>query len=233
MPETTELDTSTPEVSETVVDPNTPTFGVKIDGEEHQVTMGELQSGYQRQSDYTRKTQELARERERLAQGEAIVQALESDPQGAVTALADAFGVGVTGNPNGTTDYMVEDVDVDPDEVRLRRIESSIEDQNRAWRQQNLQGEIINLQDKFQTPIDQANLFAHALKHNIGNLEAAYTHMTYGDMQKKAQNADIVDEKRAATIVDSTSGSTSGNVERAPSAVQSIRDAYMLAREQT
>ena len=65
MPETMELGTSTPEVSEqTVVDPHTPTVGVKIDGEEHQVTMGELQSGYQRQSDYTRKTQELARERE-------------------------------------------------------------------------------------------------------------------------------------------------------------------------
>ena len=230
MPETTELDTSTPEVSETVVDPHTPTYGVKIDGEEHQVTLGELQSGYQRQSDYTRKTQELARERERLAQGEAIVQALESDPQGAVTALADAFGVGVTGNPNGTTD-MVEDVDVDPDEVRLRRIESSIEDQNRAWRQQNLQGELVTLEQKFNAPIDQSALFAHALKHNIGNLEAAYTHMTYGDMQWKAQNADIVEEKRAATVVDSSSGTPSGNVERATSAVQSIRDAYMLARE--
>ena len=230
MPETTELDTSTPEVSETVVDPHTPTYGVKIDGEEHQVTLGELQSGYQRQSDYTRKTQELARERERLAQGEAIVQALESDPQGAVTALADAFGVGVTGNPNGTTD-MVEDVDVDPDEVRLRRIESSIEDQNRAWRQQNLQGELVTLEQKFNAPIDQSALFAHALKHNIGNLEAAYTHMTYGDMQRKAQNADIVEEKRAATVVDSSSGTPSGNVERATSAVQSIRDAYMLARE--
>ena len=231
MPETTELDTSTPEVSETVVDPHTPTYGVKIDGEEHQVTMGELQSGYQRQSDYTRKTQELARERERLAQGEAIVQALESDPQGAVTALADAFGVGVTGNPNGTTDYMVEDADVDPDEVRLRRIESSIEDQNRAWRQQNLRGELVTLEQKFNAPIDQSALFAHALKHNIGNLEAAYTHMTYGAMQRKAQNADIVDEKRAATVVDSSSGTPSGNVERATSAVQSIRDAYMLARE--
>ena len=232
MPETMELDTSTPDVSETVVDPNSPTFGVKIDGEEHQVTLNELQSGYQRQSDYTRKTQELARERERLAQGEAIVQALESDPQGAVTALADAFGVGITGNLSNTTG-MVEDVDMDPDESRLRRIESSIEDQNRAWRQQNLQGELSTLEQKFNAPIDQNALFAHALKHSIGNLEAAYTHMTYGDMQRKAQNADIVDEKRAATVVDSSSGSPSGNVERATNAVQSIRDAYMLAREQT
>jgi hypothetical protein len=31
-----------------------------------EVTLDELQNGYQRQSDYTRKTQELAREREML-----------------------------------------------------------------------------------------------------------------------------------------------------------------------
>jgi hypothetical protein len=62
---------------------------VKIDGVNSGFHWNELQNGYQRQADYTRKTQELASERERLAQGEAIVQALEADPEGAVTALAD------------------------------------------------------------------------------------------------------------------------------------------------
>jgi hypothetical protein len=38
-------------------------FAVKIDGEEYQVTLDELQSGYQRQKDYTRKTQQLADQR--------------------------------------------------------------------------------------------------------------------------------------------------------------------------
>ena len=46
---------------------------VKVDGQEQQVSLDELRNGYQRQADYTRKTQELASERERLAQGEAIV----------------------------------------------------------------------------------------------------------------------------------------------------------------
>jgi len=38
-------------------------YSVKIDGEEYEVTLDELQSGYQRQKDYTRKTQSLAEER--------------------------------------------------------------------------------------------------------------------------------------------------------------------------
>ena len=87
MSETTELtDVSNTEVSSEA-------YTVKIDGVEQSVSLDELRNGYQRQADYTRKTQELATERERLAQGEAIVQALESDPQGAIEALGNAFGV--------------------------------------------------------------------------------------------------------------------------------------------
>jgi hypothetical protein len=38
-------------------------YSVKVDGEELEVTLDELRSGYQRQQDYTRKTQALAEER--------------------------------------------------------------------------------------------------------------------------------------------------------------------------
>lgn len=43
-----------------------------------EVTLDELQNGYQRQADYTRKTQELAREREML-QKQAPVQEQNND----------------------------------------------------------------------------------------------------------------------------------------------------------
>ena len=76
-------DTSTPSESS---EDNGPSYTVTIDGEQMDVSQSELINGYQRQADYTRKTQELATERERLAQGEAIVQALESDPESAVSA---------------------------------------------------------------------------------------------------------------------------------------------------
>ena len=203
---------------------------VKVDGQEQQVSLDELRNGYQRQADYTRKTQELASERERLAQGEAIVQALESDPQGAVSALADAFGVGV-GNQNTVQAQLQEDLD--PEEVRLRRMESSIEEHNRAVRQQNMQSEVDGLREKFSADIDERELYSHALKHNIGNLEAAYAHMTYGAVQDKATNAGIVDEKRAARVVESTVGSPASTVSsNVSTAVNSLRDAFSLAQEE-
>ena len=43
---------------------------VKIDGTDTEVTLDELQAGYHRQSDYTRKTQELAAERKALAESQ-------------------------------------------------------------------------------------------------------------------------------------------------------------------
>jgi len=43
-------------------------YTVKIDGEEVAVTLEELQSGYSRQQDYTRKTQELAQQRKLIEQ---------------------------------------------------------------------------------------------------------------------------------------------------------------------
>ena len=43
-------------------------FVVKVDGEDREVTLEELRNGYSRQSDYTRKTQQLAGERQQMAQ---------------------------------------------------------------------------------------------------------------------------------------------------------------------
>ena len=206
-------------------------FTVKIDGAEQQVTLDELQNGYQRQADYTRKTQELASERERLAQGEAIVQALESDPEGAISALAGAFGVG-GGNQQIMPDQ-TEYEDLDPEEFRLRRIESSIEEQNRALRQQNLQKEVKTLRSKYDgIDFDEKALYAHALKNKINNLDAAFTHMNWDKMQTAEKDAEIVGEKRAAQIVDGIPGSPEGNVERAVRAVDSIRDAFSLATQE-
>ena len=53
----------TPEVSSEAGTEPVGDYTVKIDGEERQVTLNELQDGYQRQADYTRKTQALAEQR--------------------------------------------------------------------------------------------------------------------------------------------------------------------------
>lgn len=47
-------------------DEDDPLVTVKIDGEEQEVKLSELKNGYQRQADYTRKTQELSRQRQEV-----------------------------------------------------------------------------------------------------------------------------------------------------------------------
>ena len=233
--EAMELDTSNPNVSE--VNAGAEGYVVKVDGVEQRVNLEELQSGYQRQADYTRKTQELARERERLTQAEAIVQALEADPEAAISALGDAFGVGMgnqTHQTSYTDDYDLDDMD--PDEVRLRRIETAIEEQNRAQRQDNLRKEMEGIRTKYSTEISEQELYAHALKHNIGNLDAAYAHLNYENMlgktQASEQEAQILEEKRNAGVIDFTPGSAPSSLERAATAVNSIQDAFNLARQE-
>jgi len=54
------------EVEDVVEQPTS--YKVKIDGEEVEVTLDELQSGYSRQQDYTRKTQELSQQRKLIEQ---------------------------------------------------------------------------------------------------------------------------------------------------------------------
>jgi hypothetical protein len=81
------------------------TFVVKVDGEEVEITVREALQGYQRQADYTRKTQELAEARkafeeeiqgygEVLEDVQAFEAAWEENPTGVVARL-----VGGTDNP--------------------------------------------------------------------------------------------------------------------------------------
>ena len=57
------------ETEEEEVEPEDTSYTVKVNGEEYEVNLDELKAGYQRQSDYTRKSQELAEQRK---QNEAI-----------------------------------------------------------------------------------------------------------------------------------------------------------------
>ena len=135
--EPTEVDTS--EVSAEAVTEPDGTYVVKIDGEEQQVSLNELQDGYQRQADYTRKTQELAEERQRLSQAEAIASALETDPSGTIAALSSAFGVEDNLPVNSGTEYDSETVDEDPNAKRLAQLENQVARQAQVQRQQDFE----------------------------------------------------------------------------------------------
>lgn len=206
-------------------------YTIKVDGEESQVSLNELRDGYQRQADYTRKTQELSAERDRLQQAESIVSALESDPEGTLQALSRSFGVEIS-NP------VQEDIwdELDPTEQKIRELEKKIEQQEANQRQQSVEREVTKLQESY-GDFDGRDLLRHAVKHGISNLEAAYTHWRFGDVKATAdklqQEQDIISKKRDASVI-TPGGSTQAGTqqpqgEERPS---SIREAFEQAKRQ-
>lgn len=68
---------------------------IKVDGEETSVPLSELTQGYQRQSDYTRKTQELAQQRQEAEAAIQLQRAFQANPGMTVQILAQRSGVSV------------------------------------------------------------------------------------------------------------------------------------------
>jgi|TARA_R110000751_G_scaffold22310_7_gene62977 hypothetical protein len=204
---------------EVTEEPSGETYAVKVDGENQEVSLEELRDGYQRQSDYTRKTQDLAAERKRLQQAEAIVSSLETDPDGTLTALADAFGVQmqtpVNQGSNESYNPDWEDTQPDPTEQRIAHLETQIAQQNRVQRRQQTEKQVEGLKEQY-GDFDSQELYQHALTHKIGNLEAALTHMRYGDVAEKANKLEKEQErteaKRDANVVEPTGSKQTGAV---------------------
>ena len=206
-------------------------YTVKVDGSEEQVSLDELRDGYQRQADYTRKTQELASERSRLQQAEAIVQSLEADPAGTLEALGDAFGVArATGEPTGAVDPWDEP---DPNEQRLATLEARLEQQDRVHRRQQVEKQVETLKGSY-GEFNASELYQHALKHKIGNLEAALTHMRYNDVATRAnkleQDQERTDAKREASMVEPSGSKQAGSSTEPVSKPNSIREAFADAK---
>ena len=206
-------------------------YTVKVDGVEEQVSLDELRDGYQRQSDYTRKTQELASERGRLQQAEAIVNSLEADPAGTLAALGDAFGVGgTTAQPTGPVDPWDEP---DPSEQRIASLEARLANQDRLQRRQQVEKQVDQLKETY-GDFDAPELYQHALTHKIGNLEAALTHMRYNDVAAKAskleQDKERTEAKRGASVVEPSGSKQAGSTAEPVKMVSSIREAFMDAK---
>ena len=211
--------------------PEEPGYVVKIDGEEQQVTLEELQNGYQRQADYTRKTQEIAVERERLQQAEAIVSALENDPSGTLQTLARSFNVDTFDQPQTDEDGY----ELDATEKKLVELESKLAKQEQAQRVQQVEREVDTLQEKY-GEFDRKELLNHALKHGIPNLEAAYTHMRFNEVKSTAdkltQEQEITNKKREAAVVAPGGSTQSGTTPEPTPQVTSLREAFALAKQQ-
>lgn len=235
------VETDNPDSSvEVRQEPTGEAYTVKVDGEEREVTLDELRDGYQRQSDYTRKTQDLATERKRLQQAEAIVSSLESDPAGTLTALQDAFGVQTATAPvfrepdPYSTDWEDEPT-VDPNAQRIANLEARLEQQDRTQRREQVEKQVVALKGVY-GDFDSQELYQHALTHRIGNLEAALTHMRYNDVASKADKLEKeqgrLEAKRDASVVEPKGSKQAGVSNAPPEKPSTLREAFAQAKKQ-
>lgn len=180
---------------------------VKVNGEDVEMTLKEALAAGMRQADYTRKTQELAGERERLAQVARLAEWLEKDPEGTIRELQKALGV------DAANALLDEAEDLDPDEARIRRLEAIAEQQETQARSQAIVTEATAAAIAVGLTADSAaDLLQFAMENQIMDLskaarffkaEHAETLAAQAAEVKAKEAADLLTRKRAAAAVES------------------------------
>ena len=219
VPATEIFDTAPNDTAETVETPASDTIRLS-DGTE--VTLDELERGYLRQSDYTRKTQDVARQREELEQAQQLMAALEADPVSTIEALQRHL----------LPDAVDEDLSLDPLEMEVRQQREWIEQQQAAQIQREVEAELNALASQY-GEFDANGVLSFAVEREIPDLEAAlllYTKQQERDAQRKAANEEALARKRGAPPVAGGSraqGTVSDNVQ-----VDSVLDAWRAAKRE-
>lgn len=199
------------------------TYPVRVDGQEVQLTLSELQNGYLRHADYTRKSQQLAVERTELEEASEIRRALYSNPGQALSVLARHFNVDLA------EVEPAEDVPPGPS-MEQRRI-----NELEAWQQQELyrqreaavDNEVVRLRNQY-GDFDEEQLYSFAVANNVGNLETALRAMNY----EKAANGRRDVKRKAGAMAGGTGANGIARPKPAPTEVRSFRDAYDAARSE-
>lgn len=205
-------------------------FLFELDGKP--ITLEEARSGYMRQSDYTRKTQEVAQTRAQLARAEAIHSALEANPEAALRVLGEHYGV------NFGQASVVEDNEWGlPADPRLDAVTAKVHSLEQERVQERIDRELTTLHDQF-GDFDEAALFDHAIKHGASSLKDAYALMHFDEVAEIAtakQRAAAEEEarvaaKRNASIIETGAGrQPAASATAKPKMYDSVRDAYEAA----
>lgn len=206
-------------------------YTVKVGGEERQVTLDELRSGFMMQADYTRKTQELAQERQRLQQAAALVSAIETDPAATIQALADAYQLNLGPEQAVSQGQEGEDGYVDPVEQRIasleRQLQDTVQQQQMEAAQRQINHELSELRKTY-GDFDQTELVQHALNKRV-DLITAYRDLHF---DKVARREEATEQKRQAQMVASGAGTQRGVVQKPPQRPKSAREAVVMALRQ-
>jgi len=209
---------------------------VQVNGEEVKVPLKEALSGYQRQADYTRKTQELSEQRRQVQVGTALQEALQSNPKETLELLSKHYGL------NESTISEEEELLLDPVEKQYRQLEQRVQAFEQQKAMEELDRTVATLQSRYGSDFDANEVVSKALAIGSTDLEAVYKQMKfdsiYEDAQvvrelraKKAQETEqLTQAKRSSGVVSSGTSSVSADVSAKP--ITSLRDAFEAAKRQ-
>lgn len=228
---------------------------VKVDGEEMDVPVKEALQGYQRQADYTRKTQELSQRADQVQFWETVDRAMQADPQATLAFLQNQYGIGQA-QVAANTAYSEPEDDwfTDPSEKRIAQLENQLQNVQQHFEQQQasqlLDRVVGDLQQRYGEDFNPKDVISEAVRRNISDpraLESIYKEMAFDRMMTRNQaEADVrarrasQDQARQAAAQDAASTVSAGSGSRA--AVQTptpatrprtIQEAWALAKQQT
>lgn len=151
---------------------------VKVDGQELEVPLREALQGYSRTADYTRKTQELASQRQEAEYALTVQRALQAQPEETLRLLARQHGINwqsppATPGAPSTTDEGQEDLYADPIERRLnqqqRLIDQMVQRDEQRRADEVLRTAIGGLQQRYQADEPTVReVISQALQSNLG-----------------------------------------------------------------
>ena len=160
-----------------------PLYAVTINGEEHEVTFDELLRGYSRQSDYTRKTQELSNDRKQMEslqqQYNSEVATIQAERQQYMESLNQIIANSSAGLDKFSNVDWQSLKDTDPIEYVTKK-EEFREAQEKV---QGMQQEQYQAQQRHAT--ESKNMRSHILKEEHGKLAAAIPEWSEPEKQKK------------------------------------------------
>ena len=208
---------------------------VQVNGEEIQVPLKEALSGYQRQADYTRKTQELGEQRRQVQYGAALQEALQNDPSGTLELLSQHYGTGQTTSEE-------EDLYADPVEKQYRQLDQRLQAFEQQKAMDQLEKTVASLQTRYGSDFDSDEVISRALAIGSSDLEAIYKQIAFDRVyedatvvrqlrQKKAtEDTQITNAKRQAGVVSGASSAKNADVSSKP--ITSLREAFEAAKRQ-
>lgn len=195
-------------------------------------TVQELIDGNLRQSDYTRKTQELANERKLAERGTTLLNALDQDPQAAIELIARTYGVKAPSAPAPQAQPAVDEFGVpveteastvvDPAiQAELQQLRGTVNTLARTQQTTALQQEVARLSQEHGDAFDARAVLTHMQANNFPSVEAAFRDFVFEErnaawvaqQQASAEQQRVIQEKQALVGVVQPAGVAGGAVE--------------------